>query len=212
MVMDEFNDVPQRFPGIYLQVGGEAEETVMSLDDLTMAYAIAILLIYFILIVLFKSLSRPFVILLTVPFGIIGALLAFTAHGIPLTFMGIIGIIGLSGVVVNDSIVMVDFINKASSKQSASTAKQMIAAITTGAKKRLRPVILTTVTTVAAVRPTVYGIGGSSQMIVPVVMAMAYGLLFATSLTLIFTPSLYMVDMDLRRVFGRIARRRERAQ
>ncbi len=212
MVMDEFNDVPQRFPGIYLQVGGEAEETVMSLDDLTMAYAIAILLIYFILIVLFKSLSRPFVILLTVPFGIIGALLAFTAHGIPLTFMGIIGIIGLSGVVVNDSIVMVDFINKASSKQSASTAKQMIAAITTGAKKRLRPVILTTVTTVAAVMPTVYGIGGSSQMIVPVVMAMAYGLLFATSLTLIFTPSLYMVDMDLRRVFGRIARRRERAQ
>lgn len=201
MVMEEFRDVPRLFPNIYLEVGGEARETMMSIVDLAIAFAIASLLIYLVLILLFKSLSQPFVILLTIPFGVVGALVAFTAHGIPLTFLGIIGIIGLSGVVVNDSVVMIHFINKIFAGSSAPDKKQAIDAIATGAKKRLRPIILTTVTTVAAVMPTVYGIGGTSQMIVPVVMAMAYGLLFATLLTLVFTPSLYMINTDIRRLF-----------
>ena len=181
----------------------------MSIDDLTLAFIMATILIYFVLILLFKSLSQPFIILVTIPFGVSGALLAFAVHGIPLTFMGIIGIIGLSGVVVNDSIVMTDFINKAFSKSSSGDKKQRISTITTGAAKRLRPVILTTITTVAGVLPTVYGIGGSSQIIVPVVMAMAYGLLFATLLTLLFTPSLYMVNTDIMRLFTKIFRKKE---
>ena len=212
MVMEEFSDVSKRFPDTYLEVGGEAKETMMSLDDLTLAFAVALLLIYLVLILLFKSLTQPFVILMTIPFGLIGALLAFTAHGIPLTFMGIVGIIGLSGVVINDSVVMIDFINKIFAGNSAPNKKQTITAITTGARKRLRPVILTTITTVAAVMPTVYGIGGYSQMIVPVVMAMSYGLLFATLLTLLFTPSLYMVNIDLRRLFSKIVKRKENAK
>jgi multidrug efflux pump subunit AcrB len=202
MVMEEFRDVPRLFPNIYLEVGGEARETMMSIVDLAMAFAIASLLIYLVLILLFKSLSQPFVILLTIPFGVIGALVAFTVHGIPLTFLGIIGIIGLSGVVVNDSVVMIHLINRIFVGSSAPDKKQVIDAIATGAKKRLRPIILTTVTTVAAVMPTVYGIGGTSQMIVPVVMAMAYGLLFATLLTLVLTPSLYMINTDIWRLFA----------
>jgi multidrug efflux pump subunit AcrB len=208
-VMQEFQDISTHFPGIYLEVGGEAQEAAMSLDDLTLAFIMATILIYFVLILLFKSLSQPFIILLTIPFGVSGALLAFAVHGIPLTFMGIIGIIGLSGVVVNDSIVMTDFINKAFSKSSSGDKRQRISTITTGAAKRLRPVILTTITTVAGVLPTVYGIGGSSQIIVPVVMAMAYGLLFATLLTLLFTPSLYMVNTDVTQLFTKIFRRKE---
>lgn len=208
-VMQEFQDISTHFPGIYLEVGGEAQEAAMSLDDLTLAFIMATILIYFVLILLFKSLSQPFIILLTIPFGVSGALLAFAVHGIPLTFMGIIGIIGLSGVVVNDSIVMTDFINKAFSKSSSGDKRQRICTITTGAAKRLRPVILTTITTVAGVLPTVYGIGGSSQIIVPVVMAMAYGLLFATLLTLLFTPSLYMVNTDVTQLFTKIFRRKE---
>jgi len=201
MVMEEFQDVPRLFPGVYLEVGGEAKETMMSIIDLFIAFAIALLLIYFVLILLFKSLSQPFVILITIPFGVIGALVAFTAHGIPLTFMGIIGIIGLSGVVVNDSVVMIHFINKLFAGSAVPNRKQTIDVIATGAKKRLRPIILTTLTTVVAVMPTVYGIGGTSQMIVPVVIAMAYGLFFATLLTLVFTPSLYMINTDIRALF-----------
>lgn len=138
----------------------------------------------------------------------VGALVAFTAHGVPLSFMGIIGIIGLSGIVVNDSIVMVDFINKAFAGSSVSDRKEITAIIAAGARQRLRAVVLTTITTVAAVMPTVYGIGGSSQTIIPVVMAIAYGLLFATLITLVFTPSLYLVNVDIRRLVGKIMKKR----
>ncbi len=206
MVMEEFRDVSRLFPGVYLEVGGEAKETMMSIVDLAIAFAVAALLIYFVLIFLFKSLSQPFVILLTIPFGVVGALVAFTAHGIPLTFLGIIGIIGLAGVVVNDSVVMIHFINRIFTGNLEMNRTETINVIAAGARKRLRPIILTTVTTVAAVMPTVYGIGGTSQMIVPVVMAMAYGLLFATLLTLIFTPSLYLINIDMRRLLSKVKR------
>jgi multidrug efflux pump subunit AcrB len=209
LVTEKFRDLPKRFSGTFLEVGGEAQETFASFGDLALAYSIAVVLIYLILILLFKSVTQPFFILVTIPFGVTGALVAFTAHSFPLTFMGVIGIIGLSGVVVNDSIVMVDFINRAFSGSSTSDKKEIIKIIATGAKRRLRPVILTTITTVAAVMPTVYGIGGYSQMIVPVVMAIAYGLLFATVITLVFTPSLYLVNVDIRRLVGRIFGRRK---
>ena len=122
----------------------------------------------------------------------------------PLSFMGIIGIIGLSGVVVNDSVVMVSFINKVIKSDRGQSTKYYIQKITEGAKKRLRPIILTTLTTVAGLMPTVYGIGGDAKTLVPVVLAMAYGLLFATLLTLIFVPAVYMVSMDIKKLFLRI--------
>jgi multidrug efflux pump subunit AcrB len=200
-VMKQFHDVSKRFPGVYLEIGGEAEQMKEVLPDLAFAFLMAILLIYFLMVFEFKSLSQPLMILVTIPFGIIGALLAFTIHGLPLTFMGIIGITGLCGIVVNDSIIMVDFINKEFKKNTSASGKSFIPIITEGAKQRLRPVILTTVTTAGGLLPTVYGIGGSSQMIIPVVMAIAYGLMFATTLTLIFTPSLYMVNADIKRLF-----------
>ena len=128
-------------------------------------------------------------------------MLAFKAHGMPLSFMGVIGIIGLSGVVVNDSVVMVSFINKVITTNKGQGSKYYIQKIAEGAKKRLRPIILTTLTTVAGLIPTAYGIGGDAKTLVPVVIAMAYGLLFATFLTLIFVPSIYMVSMDIKKLF-----------
>jgi len=111
--------------------------------------------------------------------------------------MGLIGLIGLSGVVVNDSVVMVEFINK-TIKTNPSADKQTIKLLVAeGAKRRLRAVLLTTLTTVGGLMPTVYGIGGKAESIVPTVMAMAYGIMFATILTLYFLPSLYMIMVDL---------------
>jgi multidrug efflux pump subunit AcrB len=203
LVKQRFQNVPKEYPGTFLQFKGEAEETAESLQRLIIAFIIAILLIYFLLILLFKSLGQPIIILLTIPFGIIGVLLAFKAHGMPLSFMGIIGIIGLTGVVVNDSVVMVSFINRVIKSDTGQSTKYYIQKITEGAKKRLRPIILTTLTTVAGLIPTVYGIGGDAKTLVPVVMAMAYGLLFATLLTLIFVPAIYMVSMDIKKLFLR---------
>ena len=203
MIKKSSKKILKNFDGSYLITGGEAKDSKKSMIDLGNAFLFAIVFIYFILIFLFRSLSQPFLVISIIPFGIIGAFLSFTAHGIPLTFFGAIGIIGLSGVVVNDSIVMVDFINEIF-KKTEDNDDTVIMKIASGAKNRLRPVILTTITTVAGLLPTVYGIGGDAGMLVPTVMGMAYGILFATTLTLILLPSLYMINVDVKKVFHKI--------
>ena len=198
---DHYKTISKNYPKMTVEISGESKETKETLGDLLFAYIIAILLIFAMLVLLFKSVSQPFMVMFVVPFGIIGALIAFTLHGLPLSFMGIIGIIGLSGVVVNDSVIMIDFINGIFRKNKSRD--KVIEAIVDGAKERLRPVLLTTITTVAGLLPTVYGFLGESELIAPVAMAMSYGLLFATTLTLIFIPAVYMVNEDIQRLFSR---------
>ncbi len=111
-IKQKFAHISEKYPGADLIFGGEAKETKDSMGDLKSAFLTALLSIYIILILLFRSFSQPLLVLAIIPFGLVGSLLALTLHGILLSFMGMIGIIGLSGVVVNDSIIMVDFINK----------------------------------------------------------------------------------------------------
>ncbi len=205
-IKQRFAKVAGDFPGTYLGIGGEAKETKESLGGLIMAFLIALVMIYFILLLLFGSLSQPLLVVVAVPFGLIGALLSFTAHGIPLSFMGLVGMIGLSGVVVNDSVIMVNFINEIfRTRKSPGDLRSIIKIVSQGARQRLRPVILTTLTTVAALLPTVYGIGGNAKSLVPVVMAMAYGLVFATTVTLLLVPALYLVNGDMQKLFKKTA-------
>jgi multidrug efflux pump subunit AcrB len=198
-----FRKITRQYPDIQFVLGGEAKESKKTMSGLIVAFLVAILLIYLILLVLFRSLTQPLLVLLVVPFGLAGALLSFTCHGIPMTFMGVIGMIGLSGVVVNDSVIMVSFINRIIKESSVLNIPQLYQLISKGARQRFRAIILTTLTTVAALLPTVYGIGGSAKTLIPVVMAMAYGLLFATSLTLLLIPALYVINLDLQRLLRR---------
>ena len=201
-VREYYKSVAEKYPNTRVELEGEAKRTQETLGDIAFAYFLAIMLIFTVLILLFKSVTQPILIIMVIPFGIIGALVAFTLHGMPLSFMGLIGIVGLSGVVVNDSVIMVDFINKIFREKNSDDKKLAIASIIDGAKERLRPVLLTTITTVAGLLPTVYGFFGNSEMIVPVAMAMAYGLIFATTLTLVFTPSMYMIHNDIKGLFS----------
>ncbi|MBT4551524.1 efflux RND transporter permease subunit [bacterium] len=197
------NKISPNYPGTYLKLGGEAKETKDTLGDLAIVFGMALIGIYFILILLFNSLTQPLLILFIVPMGTIGGLLAFQAHQMPLSFMGIIGLIGLSGIIVNDGVVMINFINSIRNKTTNLDTKTLYHIIAAGAKQRLRPVILTTLTTVAALMPTVYGLGGDVKSLVPVVMAIAYGLIFATFLTLLLLPCLYLIHLDIVKVFSR---------
>ncbi|MDX9801945.1 MAG: efflux RND transporter permease subunit [Spirochaetia bacterium] len=199
-VKSEFNSISEKYSGIRLIIKGEAEETSKSIADLGFSFVIAIILIYFLLVLLFGKIEQPLIVILTIPFGIIGALLAFVFHNMPLSFMGLIGMIGLSGVVVNDSVIMVSFINKLMKESAAGTAK-LKEWIAEGAKQRLRPIILTTVTTVAGLLPSVYGIGGDVKSLVPVVMAISYGLIFATIVSLFLIPSLFLIVRDIKNIF-----------
>ena len=203
-VTDFFSSIPDKNKDVKLIIKGEAEDTQESLADLRYSFILALILIYFLLLLLFKKAEQPLIVLITIPFGIIGVLLAFYFHGIPLSFMALVGIIGLSGVVVNDSVVMVAFINKLMVTDSRSI-ENLKEGIAEGAKQRLRPIILTTLTTVAGLLPSVYGIGGDVQSLVPVVMALSYGLIFATLVTLFLVPALFLIIRDIKGIFIRTA-------
>ncbi|WP_300758989.1 efflux RND transporter permease subunit [uncultured Brachyspira sp.] len=203
-VQNKFKDIAQRYPGIIIGFGGEADQTVGALDGLTVTLLIAIVLIYLILLLQFKKFIQPLMIMFLIPFTLTGVFIAFYLHGMPMSFIGFIGIVGLCGVLVNDGIIMIDLINKIIESGKTDTEalnnpkKFAFNSIVEGATQRLLPIFLTTVTTVGGLLPTVYGIGGRADLIVPIVMSLAYGLIFSTLITLIFLPCVFMIAFDLR--------------
>lgn len=199
-LVEKFSPELADYPQVSFSYGGEAEKTEESMRSLFIAFAGGVIAIYLILTLLFNSLSQPLLILVAVPFGLIGVTWAFYAHGIPYSFMGLIGIVGLSGVVVNASLIMVDLINKLVREKFPTGlphARDLYETVIEGSTRRLRPIIITTITTVMGLLPTAYGIGGSDPFISPMVIAVAYGLIFATVLTLYFVPSLYLINQDV---------------
>lgn len=197
-VREKFKDFSKQYRGLKLVFGGEAKETVKALKQLAFSFAMAFIFVYIVLLLQLNRFIQPIMIMIIIPFGLIGVLLGFALHRMPLSFMGVVGIIGLAGVVVNNGIILVDLINKIIDEGVEGGKKGVAKAIVDGAKQRLRPVFLTTVTTVVGLLPTVYGIGGRADIIIPIVMALAYGLLFASLLTLIFLPCMFMIMFDLR--------------
>ena len=130
----------------------------------------------------------------------IGVIIGFSVHDEALGFLGMIGVIGLAGVVVNDSLVLVAHVNELRKRHPAQPLRQLVAQ---GTANRLRAVVLTTVSTVAGLLPLAYGIGGTDPYMGPMALALGWGLLFATPLTLLLIPSLYLEGEDVRRLFRR---------
>jgi multidrug efflux pump subunit AcrB len=201
-VQEHFN-LPRDWSGMRFVIGGEAEQTQESMASLMRAFVVAVIGIYFLLILLFNSLTQPIMVMMAIPFGIIGVIFAFALHGETLGFLSVMGIVGLTGVVVNDSLVLVNHINKLKRQNPQEKTINLVAQ---GSADRLRAVLLTTLTTVAGLLPLAYGIGGSDSFIAPMALALGYGLLFATPLTLILVPSLYVIRDDIGRMFRIIER------
>ncbi|MCM8812475.1 MAG: efflux RND transporter permease subunit [Candidatus Omnitrophica bacterium] len=191
-VAKQFRNLADEYPGYEIRFKGEQEETNKSLRSLVIAFLIALLSIFMILAVQFDSLVQPFIVMLTIPFSLTGVVISFLAHGEPLSFLAIVGIVGLAGVVVNDSIVLVDFINKLRQQ-----AKGLRESIVQAACLRLRPIMLTTWTTVLGLSTVTYGIGGFDPFLKPLTLAMGWGLFFSTALTLIVIPCVYAIVDDL---------------
>ncbi|MFW2371892.1 MAG: efflux RND transporter permease subunit, partial [Gammaproteobacteria bacterium] len=199
MVREHF-DVDRDYPGLRLVIGGEAEESEKSLNELFIIMGIAIIGIYFLLILLFNSLWQPFLVMVAMPFGVIGVIVGFAIHDVALGFLAMTGIIGLAGVVVNDSLVLVNHINELRINKPHRPLQEVLAE---GTSNRLRAILLTTISTVAGLLPLADGIGGSDPYMGPMALALGWGLLFATPLTLILLPCLYMVGDDIRKLFVR---------
>ncbi|MCK5002933.1 MAG: efflux RND transporter permease subunit [Gammaproteobacteria bacterium] len=199
-VADHFNETWVKHPTMKVTFAGEVREQKKIFGGFLTAGIVALVSIYLVVALLLNSLGQSFIVMATIPFSIIGVIWSFYAHGMPLSFFSTMGTLGLIGVVVNDTIIMVTEVNR---KLLEHSDKNLVQTVVAGAQGRLRPVLLTTFTTVAGLLPTAYGIGGKDGLIMPLTMSMAYGLMFATLITLILTPTLLTVGHDLAHFLGR---------
>ena len=188
----EANVFPKIFalqPTTGLSFTGEVQDTRDSKGDFRNAVILVCLLIFAILAVLFNSISRPLIIMLAIPFGVVGVILAFWLHGKALFgFFAAIGVLGLAGVVINDSIVLLVKLDTELLPKGARATHAEIARV---AQTRLRAVVLTTLTTVVGVLPTAYGLAGYDAMLAEMMLALAWGLCFGTLITLLLVPCAY---------------------
>ena len=184
------------YPTANLKFGGEIRDTRESGNDLLYSSIAVVVIIYVILVLLFNSLLKPFIIMISIPFGVCGVIFALYFHGISVYgFFSAIGLIGLAGVVVNDAIVMLVKLEREYEKTEKSTVRAKVAEI---AKTRLRAVLLTTITTVAGLVPTAYGFAGYDSMLSDMMLVMAWGLIFGTLITLLLIPMLYCSMMTIK--------------
>ena len=178
--------------GLSVYFGGIQQEQQESFSSVGRGFLLALLVIYALLAIPFGSYVQPLIIMAAIPFGIVGALWAHLAMGLSLGLLSVFGILGLSGVVVNDSLLMIDFINE--ERRNGMKARD---AIIKGAKARFRPIMLTSLTTFLGVAPLVFEQSLQAQFLIPMAASLAFGVLFATAILMLLVPALAMVQANV---------------
>ncbi len=191
-LMARFSDIADRHPGYTIEYGGEFEDTEESVASLMQAFVIAVVLIYVILGGLFGSFIQPLIVMFSVPFSFIGVVLGFYVLGQPLGMSALIGTLALTGIVVNDSLILIEFINR---RRSEGVGVED--SIRRAGSARLRPIILTSITTIAGLLPMSLGLFGVDESLRPMAIAITWGLSFATLLTLVIIPCVYRIFDDI---------------
>lgn len=186
-------------PGLQIEFTGRKLETRKSFGSLNRDFWIALGLIYVLIAILFKSYLQPLVVMAAVPFAIIGAIWGHWFMGFPLTFLSMIGIVALTGVAVNDGVVMVEFINN-----GIKAGKPVRDAVLNAGRRRLRAILLTSTTTVIGTAPIVLEQSFQARFLIPMVISISAGLMFCTVLTLLIVPAFYMILVDLKRLTARV--------
>lgn len=188
----------QRYPDLRYTIAGEGKEQQESLTDVIRGFLLALVLIYTLIAIPLRSFGQPLIIMSAIPFGIIGAIFGHMLMGMNLSIMSLFGVVGLSGVVVNDSLILFAEINRLRNK-----GIETFHAIMKGTAVRFRPVILTTLTTFAGLIPIITERSVQAKFLIPMALSLAFGVLFATVITLILVPCGYQIMEDLKKVFRR---------
>ena len=191
-ISEEF--IPQllaRHPGVSYGLEGASQETVKLIRNLGIASLAALFLIYALIAIPLHSYSQPFIIMSVIPFGLIGAVIGHVIMGRSVSMFSLFGLVALAGVVVNDSLIMIDFINKA----RAEGAELKRAVIESGTL-RFRAIILTSITTAVGLMPIMLEGSLQAQSVIPMAISLSFGIIFATVITLFLIPSLYMLQID----------------
>ncbi len=193
-----FRQLKQEYPDVYLSMQGSKKNTRESFSSLVIGFPIALVGIFVIIATIFRSYIQPFIILFTIPFGIIGAIIGHLLLGYNLSMMSIFGMVALSGVVVNDAIVLIERVN-----ENLASGMGLFDAIIQGGARRFRAVFLTSISTIGGLAPLIMETDMQAKFLVPMALSVAGGVAFATGLTLILIPSLFVIVNDFRRVIAK---------
>lgn len=183
------------YPGMSYSFEGEGREQEEANRSLTVSYILVLFGIYALLAIPFRSYVQPFMVMLVIPFGLIGAVIGHLIEGHPLSMLSQFGMLALSGVVVNDSLVLVDFINR-----RVREGTPIFDAVRTAGAARFRPILLTSITTFAGLYPLLSMESTQAQVLIPMAISLGYGILFATLITLFLVPVCYLVLEDLKSI------------
>ncbi len=188
---DVFPEVLNDFPTAILKFRGEIEDSRESQGEFLNSIYMTVIFIYFILVIMFNSLTKPFIVLAIIPFGLSGVVYTLLLHSMSIYgFFAVIGALGMIGVVINDAIVMIDKIDNTPGAQGSF---EKIAQV---ASTRLRPILVTTLTTVVGILPTAYGVAGYDSMLAEMMLTMGWGLAYGTIITLVLIPILYTFSRE----------------
>ncbi len=185
-------DLLARYPGLEYKLSGSSLEEQEAQRDISVAGIAALFLIYALIAIPLRSYSQPLVIMSVIPFGFVGAVIGHLIMGEAISMFSIFGLIALAGVVVNDSLIMIDFVNRARSE-----GHDPIAAVIESGKARFRAIILTSLTTAAGLMPILLETSTQAQFLIPMAISLSFGILFATVITLILVPCMYLLQNDL---------------
>ncbi len=188
-----------RFPDLTIHFAGEAEEQTETAESMSRLFIMALVAIYILLAIPLRSYVQPVIIMMAIPFGLVGAILGHWLNDLVLSVLSFNGIVALSGVVVNDSLMLVSRFNQL--KKSKDKVSEAIIAACTG---RLRAVLLTSITTYAGLMPLLSETSTQAQFIIPAAASLGYGILFATFITLILVPSLLMMHQDAINIINKV--------
>ncbi|GAB2679146.1 efflux RND transporter permease subunit [Aliiglaciecola aliphaticivorans] len=192
VLQDDLNnyisELRSQYPGVSYELEGEAEEQRDSFGSLGIGLIIVLFVIYALLAIPFKSYTQPLVVMSVIPFGAIGAVVGHWIMGMDLTIFSLLGLLALVGIVVNDSLVLVDYINT-----KREQGMELLKAILTAGASRFRPVMLTSLTTFIGLMPLLFEKSTQAQFLIPMAVSLGFGILFATFITLILVPINYML-------------------
>lgn len=187
------------YPGLTYSLEGEQREQAESLGSLRSGALIALMIIFVLLAIPFGSYTQPIIIMSAIPFGIVGAILGHIFLGYELSLMSLMGIVALSGIVVNDSLVLIVAIN-----EFRDEGQTLIEAVVNGGVRRFRPILLTSLTTFFGLVPMVAETSVQARFLIPMAISLAFGVMFATFIILLLVPCLYLILEDVWRVLGRM--------
>ena len=185
------------YPGLSYDMEGEDKNRRESMQSIFQGFKLVLIVIFALLAIPFRSYSQPLLVMVAIPFGIVGAILGHFIMGYDLSILSMFGIVALTGVVVNDSLLLIDYVNRVRRKGIL-----LFDAVIEAGQRRFRPILLTSLTTFFGLMPMILERSVQAQFLVPMAISLAFGILFATGITLVLIPSLYLVLEDVRQLCG----------